>query len=318
MAVRVWVVGSIGMVIAALSACSGKAGGSDGPTGGTAGDGAVATGSTTSSGGKPSDAPATTGGSTTTQPIAPGSGGEAVSIGGAGPEPGSAGAPADAGGIAVQYGSQSLHESYGTLQFQVGLSSAPTADVQVDLSSSDPSRVTLFPSSLTFTPQNWAMPQSAVIVGINDVVADGAHEVTIALAPAVSEDARYDGVDAADFSIEVLDDTDVGITVGAQHGATTEAGGTATFNIVLNSQPTAAVTIPLSSNDTSEATVPESVTFQPSEWSKPQMVTVTGVDDQLKDGDQIYEIVLGAAVSTDKSYDGITPPSVQLTNVDDD
>ena len=36
---------------------------------------------------------------------------------------------------------------------------------------------------------------------------------------------------------------------------TTEAGGTATFTVVLNTQPTADVTIALSSSDTTEGTV---------------------------------------------------------------
>ena len=36
---------------------------------------------------------------------------------------------------------------------------------------------------------------------------------------------------------------------------TTEAGGTATFTVVLNTQPTADVTIALSSSDTAEGTV---------------------------------------------------------------
>ena len=41
-----------------------------------------------------------------------------------------------------------------------------------------------------------------------------------------------------------------------------EAGGTATFTVVLNTQPTADVTIALSSSDTTEGTVsPDGLTF---------------------------------------------------------
>ena len=58
---------------------------------------------------------------------------------------------------------------------------------------------------------------------------------------------------------------------------TTEAGGTASFTVVLTSQPTANVTIGLSSSDTSEGTVsPTSLTFTSSNWSTPQLVTVSG------------------------------------------
>ena len=48
------------------------------------------------------------------------------------------------------------------------------------------------------------------------------------------------------------DNDTAGITVDADAGplTTTEAGGTATFTVVLNTQPTANVTIALSSSNT--------------------------------------------------------------------
>jgi hypothetical protein len=52
------------------------------------------------------------------------------------------------------------------------------------------------------------------------------------------------------------DNDTAGITVTPIAGlVTTEAGGTATFTVVLNTQPTADVTIGLSSSDASEGTV---------------------------------------------------------------
>ena len=67
---------------------------------------------------------------------------------------------------------------------------------------------------------------------------------------------------------------------------TTEAGGTATFTVVLNTQPTADVTIALSSSDTTEGTVaPASLIFTTANWNVAQTVTVTGVDDAVDDGD---------------------------------
>ena len=93
---------------------------------------------------------------------------------------------------------------------------------------------------------------------------------------------------------------------------TTEAGGTATFTIVLNAQPTADVTIALSSSDPTEGTVsPENIGFAGGvvkftgvNWNTPLTVTVTGVDDVLDDGDVAYSIVTAAATSTDAIYNG--------------
>ena len=77
---------------------------------------------------------------------------------------------------------------------------------------------------------------------------------------------------------------------------TTEAGGTATFTVVLNTQPSADVTIALTSSDTTEGTVnPASLTFTAANFNVAQTVTVTGVNDDLDDGNIPYSIVTAPA-----------------------
>ncbi|MBI2480128.1 MAG: hypothetical protein HYV60_16310, partial [Planctomycetia bacterium] len=110
-----------------------------------------------------------------------------------------------------------------------------------------------------------------------------------------------------------------GITVSAISGNTTEAGGTATFTIVLDSAPNADVTIGLTSSDTTEGAVGVgSVTFTSDNWNTPQTVTVTGVDDSLDDGDIAFTIVSAAASSADGNYDGLNGADVTVTNIDND
>src|SRR5205823_5342767 len=77
-----------------------------------------------------------------------------------------------------------------------------------------------------------------------------------------------------------------GITVAPTAGlVTTEAGGTATFTIVLNAHPSASVTIPISSSNTGEGTVSTaSVIFIGTDWNTPQTITITGVNDFVDDG----------------------------------
>ena len=131
-------------------------------------------------------------------------------------------------------------------------------------------------------------------------------------------DANYDwywGID----NIEVTGVQLAGINVTPTSGlTTTEADGTDTFTITLQSEPSAAVTIPLSSSDETEGTVPTSVTIQPAEWNTGVQVTVTGVDDLLDDGNVGYTIVTGAAISTDGRYNGIDPSDVSARNQDND
>src|SRR6186713_284972 len=100
---------------------------------------------------------------------------------------------------------------------------------------------------------------------------------------------------------------------------TTEAGGTATFSVVLTTQPTADVTIGLSSSDTTEGTVlPASLTFTSSNWHVPQTVTVTGVNDALDDGDVAFTVLTAAATSADSIYNGLNASDVAATNTDDE
>jgi hypothetical protein len=111
-----------------------------------------------------------------------------------------------------------------------------------------------------------------------------------------------------------------GILVTPTSGlVTTEDGDIDTFMIVLGSQPTKAVQIGLSSSDPTEGTVsPSQVTFNGVNWNIPQTVTVTGMNDDIKDGDQAYWILLAPAKSNDESYEGLKGPDVSVTNMDND
>ena len=60
------------------------------------------------------------------------------------------------------------------------------------------------------------------------------------------------------------------------------------------------------------AVAPASVTFTALDWSVPQTITVTGVNDFVDDGDIAYSIVTAAAVSADPNYAGVDPADASL------
>ena len=100
---------------------------------------------------------------------------------------------------------------------------------------------------------------------------------------------------------------------------TTESGGQTSFTVRLAVPPSADVTIPVSSADTSEGTVDVGkLVFTTANWSTPQTVTVTGVDDLYDDGDVPWTVVLGAIISADLLFDGHEADDVQITNLNDD
>ncbi|NLE27780.1 MAG: hypothetical protein GX625_21075, partial [Clostridiaceae bacterium] len=124
----------------------------------------------------------------------------------------------------------------------------------------------------------------------------------------------------ATFPVTNTDDDTAGITVNPTSGlTTTEAGGTATFTVALNTQPAGEVTIGLSSSDASEGAVAAtSLTFTAANWNVAQTATISGQNDAVADGDIAYTIITAAATSSDPKYSGVNPADVSVTNTDDD
>lgn len=211
-------------------------------------------------------------------------------------------------------------EAGGAVSFSVTLGSAPTANVTIPLTSSDTTEGTISTASIVFTPTNWNTPQTVTVTGVDDSIDDGNVGYIVLLGAATSSDTNYNGLNPSDVSLTNTDNDTAGITVSAPSGTTTtEAGGSVTFTIRLNSEPTANVTIGISSSDTTEGSVSAaSLVFTAGNWSVAQSVTVTGVDDTLVDGNIVYSVILAAAISTDSTYNGLNPADFSFTNNDND
>jgi hypothetical protein len=180
--------------------------------------------------------------------------------------------------------------------------------------------------TVTFTPTDWNLPQTVTVTGIDDLEDDGNVTYTIA------GTASGGGYDGKSFSVSVtnIDDEEPTITVTPTTGlVTTEAAGEPgpnTFTILLNVAPTDTVTIVLTSSDDSEGKIStvlsptpaatKTVTFTTTNWSLPQTVTVTGVDDDVLDGDVAYTIITQPA--SGGNYTGVNAADVSVTNLDDE
>ncbi|MBK8170954.1 MAG: hypothetical protein IPK60_11510 [Sandaracinaceae bacterium] len=206
-----------------------------------------------------------------------------------------------------------------SVTFTLTLSSQPLADVVVGVASSDETEGIVDPTELRFTPDNWNSPHEVTVVGVDDALIDGEVSYTVITALAVSADANYNGLNAADVSVGNIDDESAGVTVSGGVLRTSEAAGTDTFTIVLNAQPSAPVTIEFASDSPSEASVfPSSVTFTVDSWAADRTITVTGVDDAVRDGDASFVIITSATISDDPNYDGLDVDDPSGTNTDDE
>jgi len=123
-------------------------------------------------------------------------------------------------------------------------------------------------------------------------------------------------------TLTLLDNDEAGITVTPSGTTTTEAGATQTIDYVLNTQPSNAVFVNvgaqgdealLSDSDQTLQKVVQLV-FTPQNWNVGQTVTVTGLNDDVDDGNVSYKI-LTTIVSRDVEYSDDTVPIVPSQDI---
>nr|CAD5910510.1 hypothetical protein NO713_00002 [Planktothrix pseudagardhii] len=210
-------------------------------------------------------------------------------------------------------------EAGDTGNFSIALTSQPTSDVLITLNSSNPNEASLSTPSVTFTAQNWSSPQLVTITGVDDNIRDGDISYSIISSIDPSSDSKYTTLppDTLDFINQ--DNDSIGINLTTSDTLTSEAGDTGNFSIVLNSQPTSDVLITLSNSNPQEGSLlTPSVTFNSQNWSTPQVVTVTGVDDNIQDGDIGYSIISSVDPSSDSKYTTLPPDTLDFINQDND
>ncbi len=236
----------------------------------------------------------------------------------------------DVAGVTTGAVTGSLTEAGGTATFTVVLDSEPTANVTIAVSSGDPTEGTVLPSSLTFTAGNWNTAKPVTVTSADDNLVDGDVTWAVRVTPS-SGDSKYNPplLSHVDVSVTTTDDdtpavmVDTNLTMPGVQATTlsvTEGATTATFTVQLATQPTAAVTVAVASQNTSEGTAtPAALTFTAMDWNTAQPVTVTGVDDNLVDGDVTWAVRVTPS-SGDPNYN---PPllsyvDVSVTTTDDD
>ena len=218
-------------------------------------------------------------------------------------------------------------ESGGTAVFTVRLATEPAGDVVLDLASDNTAEGTVAPTTLTFATATWQTAQPVTLTGVDDAAAtppnpaDGTqtYRITLTIDQTNTADATYDGMDPVTVTA-MNQDNEFGLAVGTVTGQATEAGGTATFTVALQTEPTAAVTVAVASQDTGEGVAaPEQLVFTPMNmhWETEQTVTVTGQDDPIDDGTVTWAVRLTSS-SSDTNYNTLAPEDVAVTTTDDD
>ena len=217
----------------------------------------------------------------------------------------------DTAGVAVSETSVTVDEDGGTATYTVVLTSQPSGDVTVTPTSSATGNATVS-GALTFTPTNWETAQTVTVTGVNDDVDGADRAATISHTVA---GGGYGSVQAADVAVTITDDDTAGVVVSETSVTVDEDGGTATYTVVLTSQPSSNVTVTPTSSATGNATVSGALTFTPTNWETAQTVTVTGVNDDVDGADRAATISHTVAGG---GYGSVKAADVAVTITDDD
>ena len=196
--------------------------------------------------------------------------------------------------------------------YTVVLNTKPTSDVTVTIHDPSNPDVTTDPETLTFTPENWNVPQTVTVTAEEDD--DELHEEGT-VTHTVSG-GGYDSVTPPDMTVIVHDDDGTpGVTISDAF-LTVAEGGEETYTAVLEAQPTADVTVTINDpSNTDVTTDPATLTFTPDNWDEPQTVTVSAKEDtdQLHETATVTHTASGAA-----EYDSVTTADVTVTVTDND
>lgn len=148
--------------------------------------------------------------------------------------------------LAQSGGSTFTTENGVTDTYTVTLSHEPSSDVVVTATAN--AQLSLSPSVLTFTPANWATPQTVTITAVDDALVETASHTGLIAHSVASADPLYQNASVATLTVPVWDNDgpSVDITpVGGSDTVITEGGAPDSILIKLNTQPPAGTNVTL-------------------------------------------------------------------------
>ncbi len=213
--------------------------------------------------------------------------------------------------------------------YKIALNIAPTADVTITPVASSPGQVTFSPTSVTFTPINFATPQDITVTAVSNTISEP--DETLNIDHNISStDAGYNNVPLDPLSLNVADDdATVGRIAASRTGGGTlvlrEDTGTDMIDVSLSGPaPTANVTVNLAiagsqvqffSNGLPATGI--SLTFTPANYSTAQQVTLISVDDTLYEGLHSDTILFTSAPGSPLAYTDLST-SLPVTILDNE
>lgn len=200
--------------------------------------------------------------------------------------------------------------------YMVWLTGKPSDNVRIALSEPN-DQLTLEPTMLTFTPNNWDTAQTISVRAKHDGVKEGQHR-TIIMHDVTSSDSGYDGFTMDEVSVTIQENLTYKVQISQTSVEVSEEGDTASYTVKLTNAPAADVVVTLQTDDDQITLSATTLTFTPNNWDSEQTITVKAIDDLLDEADTHTVDIAHMATSNDSDYNNTMGDAVAVTITDND
>jgi uncharacterized repeat protein (TIGR01451 family) len=213
--------------------------------------------------------------------------------------------------LAFSSATYSVSEGAGKAVITVTLNPPPVATVSVDYATSSGSAIPgsdylATGGSLIFNPSTTV--QTFTLDIIDDALAEATEDANLTLS-----NPSGAGLLMSSAVLRIMDDDMPGLTLTPASLSITE-GMTATYQIRLNTQPTALVRLTLVSDEELSLSSTE-LTFTPLDWNQPQTIIVTAMVDNSQEGVH-SSLITHTFISTDPAYASLSPVTLMVNLLD--
>ena len=203
------------------------------------------------------------------------------------------------------------------------LTAAATVAVTVGAGTATSTDFTALPATFNLTIAAGGFSASQTVTVTLTPVADALVEgpETVAVTGTTTTTTTQEGtttvLGVTGTEVTIADDDARGVTVAADDPLEVEEAGSATYTVVLNSEPTGEVTVtPTVTGNTDVTVTPAVLIFTASTWDTAQRVTVSAADDDDTADDEAT--VTHAVAGADYGENRVTADSVTVSVEDDD
>ncbi len=194
--------------------------------------------------------------------------------------------------------------------YTIRLGSRPVGgDVTITLSVSGSPDVSVTPTTLTFTTANWDTTQQVNVETEHDT---DTRLDTATITHTVTSAGNFDGATLANVSVRVIEDDMAMITIEPTDIRVGE-GKSATYTVLLGTEPSGDVTIRAVSDNSDVSVVPSTLTFTSMNWNVAQVVVVQGGDD----ADAVNDNASITHTASGHEYEGEVGSTVSVLVVED-